>query len=144
VETIIDAASDWPEITAGPHQFNAVEFLLADHEIGHIHRDGGMLDINFPKRMRDILVEEGRTGEHHFVPNSGWTSYRVRTDDDVDDGLWLLRVAYLYRALTQRRKPIGQAVLAEVDVSAELDDLGVSDDVRAIFENVVELNSLRR
>ena len=144
VETIVDAASDWPEMRVGPHRFNAVEFLLADHEIGHIHRDGGMLDINFPKRMRDTLVEEDRTGDHHFAPNTGWTSYRVRSDDDVDDGLWLLRVSYLYRALTQRRKPVGQAVLADIDVAAELDDLGVSDDVRAIFENVVELNSLRR
>lgn len=144
VEKLIDAASEWPEITAGPHRFNAVEFLLADYEIGHVHRNGGMLDINFPKRMRDVLIEEGRTGEHHFVPNSGWTSYRLRSDDDVEDGLWLLRVSYLYRALTQRRKPIGEAVLADVDVAAELDDLDVSEQVRAVFENVVELNSLRR
>jgi hypothetical protein len=55
----------------------------------------------------------------------------------------LLRVAYLYRALTQRRKPAGQAVLAEVDVAAELNDLGVDDEIRSLFENVVELNSLQ-
>jgi hypothetical protein len=143
VEKLINAASEWPEITVGPHRFNAVEFLLADHEIGHVHRGGGMLDVNFPKRMRDVLVEEGHTGDHHFAPNTGWTSYRVRTDADVDGGLWLLRVAYLYRALTQRRKPAGQAVLAEVDVAAELNDLGVDDEIRSLFENVVELNSLQ-
>ena len=144
VEKLIDIASEWPEVTVGPHRFNAVEFLLAEYELGHVHRDGWMLDINFPKRMRDALIEEGRTGEHHFVPNSGWTSHRLRSEDDVDDGLWLLRLSYLYRALTQRRKPIGEAVLAEVDVPAELDDLGVSEQVRAVFENVVELNSMRR
>lgn len=144
VEQIIDTVSGWPEMTVGPHRFNAVEFLFADFEIGHIHRDAGALDINFPKRMRDALIEEGRTGKHHFVPGSGWTSYRVRDEDDADGRLWLLRVSYLYRVLTKRRKPIGEAVLAEVDVAAELDDLGVSEQVRAVFENVVEVNSLRR
>ena len=144
VENLIDAASEWPGITVGPHRFNAVEFLLDDYEIGHVHRAGGMLDINFPKRLRDALVEEGRTGEHHVVPNSGWTSYRLRGDDDLEGGRWLLRVSYLYRALTQRRKPIGEAVLEVVDVATELDDLDVSERVRAVFENVVELSSLRR
>ena len=140
-EQIIKTVSKWPEITVGPHRFNAVEFLIADYEIGHIHRGGGTLDINFPKRMRDALINEGRTGEHHFVPNSGWTTYQVRGDDDVDGGLWLLRVSYLYRALTQRRKPVGEAVLAEVDVVMELNELDVSEQVRAIFENIVEMNS---
>lgn len=144
VNQVVEVASTWPQITVGPHRFNAVEFLLDDYEIGHIHRSGGTLDVNFPKRMRDALIEEGRTSEHHVVPNSGWTTYRVRTEDDVEAGLWLLRVSYLYRALTQRRKPVGQGVLEAVDVGAELDDLGVSDRVRAIFDNVVEVNSLRR
>lgn len=143
VEQIVETVSDWPEVTVGPHRFNADEFLLADYEIGHIHR-GGTLDINFPKRMRDTLIEEGHTGEHHFVPDSGWTTYRIQSEADVDGGLWLLRVAYLYRVLTQRRKPIGEAVLAEVDIATELDNLNVSEQVRAIFENVVEVNSLHR
>ena len=144
VEQVIAAVGEWPGVTTGPHRFNAVEFLLDDYEIGHIHRDGGTLDVNFPRRMRDALVEEGRTGEHHFVPESGWTTYRVRSAEDVDGGRWLLRVSYLYRALTQRRKPVGQAVLSEVDLAAELDDLGVSDAVRALFENVAEVSSTRR
>ena len=144
VEEVVETVSEWPELSVGPHRFNAVEFLLEEYEVGHIHRDGGTLDINFPRRMRDALVEEGRTGDHHFVPDSGWTTYRVRSHDDVEGGVWLLRVSYLYRALTRRRKPVGQAILAEIDVAAELDELGVSDRVRAIFENVVEVNSLRR
>jgi hypothetical protein len=143
VERLIDTASDWPELTIGPHRFDAVEFLLDGYEVGHVHRTGGTLDVNFPRRMRDALIEEGRTGEHRFVPESGWTSYRVRDVEDVDDGLWLLRVAYLYRVLTQRRKPTGQRILRDVDVVAELDDLEVSDRVRAIFEDVAELDSLR-
>ena len=141
VEQLVNEVGEWPGITVGPHRFDAVEFLLGEREVGHVHRGGGVLDVNFPKRIRDALVEEGRAGEHHFVPNSGWTTYRVRDRDAVDGGRWLLRVAYLYLALTQRRKPVGQAVLADVDVAAELDELGVSDRVRAVFENVGEVNS---
>ena len=144
VDHLVADASAWPEVTVGPHRFDAVEFRLADHELGHVHRRGGLLDINFPKRLRDALVEEGRTGDHHVVPHSGWTSYRLRSDDDLDGGRWLLRLSYLYRALTRRRHPVGEAVLEAVDVAAELDDLEVSDRVRVVFEDVVDPDSLGR
>ena len=140
VEEVVDAVEGWPGVTVGPHRFDAVEFTLGNHEVGHVHRSGA-LDVNFPRRIRDALVEEGRTGEHHFVPNSGWTTYRIRDRDDVEGGLWLLRVAYLYRALTRRRKPIGQAIVEEVDVAAELDELDASDRVRAVFEGVVDVDA---
>ena len=131
-------ASEWVGISTAPHRFNAVEFNLDKHEIGHIHRRG-TLDINFPKRMRDVLLEEGRVEEHHYVPESGWTTFRMNSEDDVDDGRWLLRVSYLYRALTQRNNPTGQEVIETVDVADELDELAVSDSVREIFENVTEI-----
>ena len=89
--------------------------------------------------MRDVLLEEGRVEEHHYVPESGWTTFRMNSEDDVDDGRWLLRVSYLYRALTQRNNPTGQEVIETVDVADELDELAVSDSVREIFENVTEI-----
>ena len=140
VDEIVETASGWPEVTAGPHRFDAVEFSLGDHEVGHVHRSG-TLDVNFPRRIRDALVEEGRTGEHHVVPNSGWTTFRVHDRSDVEDGLWLLRVADRYRALTLRRKPTGQAVLDAEDVAAALDDLGTSDRVRGVFEDMIGVDS---
>jgi hypothetical protein len=63
----------------------------------------------------------------------------MNSEDDVDDGRWLLRVSYLYRALTQRNNPTGQEVIETVDVADELDELAVSDSVREIFENVTEI-----
>ena len=70
VNNLIAAISEWPEVETAPHRFNAIEFNLAAHEIGHIHQ-GGTLDINFPKRMRDALIEEDHAEEHHYVPQSG-------------------------------------------------------------------------
>ena len=137
-DQLIDDASEWIGISTAPHRFNAVEFNLDDYEVGHVHQ-GGTLDINFPRRMRDALIEEGSAEEHHYVPESGWTTYRMNSTEDLDGGRWLLRVSYLYRALTQRNNPTGEEILENVDIAAELDELEISDSVREIFENVAEI-----
>ena len=144
VEQVIETASQWPEVTLGPHPYDGVEFHLDDYEFGHVHHGWKSLHVNYPRRMRDALIDEGRASEHPYFSDSGWTNYQLSTHDGVDGGLWLLRVSYLYRALTRRRKPIGRAILEEVDVAAELDELGVSGDVRAIFDDVTEVNAVPR
>ena len=73
-----------------------------------------MLDINFPKRMRDALSEEDRAEEHYYDSQSGWVTYPIRSAEDVDGGRWLLRVSYLYRALTQRERDTERTVLNAV------------------------------
>ena len=140
VDDLIATVSDWPEVETAPHRFEAIEFDLAAHEVGHIHQ-GGTLDINFPKRMRDALLEEGRAEEHHYVPQSSWVAYPMRSAEDIDGGRWLLRVSYLYRALTQRKKDTGRTVLNAVDLGDELNELAVSESVRDVFENVTEIES---
>ena len=89
IDNLIETVGEWPEIETAPHRFNATEFDLAAHEIGHIHQ-GGTLDINFPKRMRDALIVEDRAEEHHYVPQSGWVSYPIRSAENIDDARWLL------------------------------------------------------
>ena len=144
VEQVVHTAKRWPAVTLGPHPFDGVEFHLDDYEFGHVHHGWESLHVNYPRRMRDALVDDGRTNEHPYFTNTGWTGRPLRTAGDVEDCLWLLRVSYLYRALTRREKPAGSAVLKAVDVPAELDDLGVSDPVRDVFEDVDEIGSLRR
>ena len=73
-----------------------------------------MLDINFPKRMRDALSEEDRAEEHYYDSQSGWVTYPIRSAEDIDGGRWLLRVSYLYRALTQRERDTERTVLDAV------------------------------
>lgn len=138
VETVIDVVTGWPGVTREPHPYDGVEFHLGDYEFGHVHHGWQSLHVNYPRRMRDALIEEGHAEEHPYFSNSGWTNHPLRTAADVEDGRWLLRLSYLYRASTRRHTPAGEAAVREVDVAAELDDLGASTPVREPFEAVIE------
>ncbi len=41
-----------------------------------------------------MLVETGRAAPHHVLPESGWVSRRIETEDDVADVIELFRLAY--------------------------------------------------
>ena len=41
------------------------------------------LTSRFPRSIRDALLAEGLAEEHHWVPNSGWITFRVRSEDDL-------------------------------------------------------------
>src|SRR6058998_2079949 len=70
----IDAAlQGWSGITSQPHRFGGTEYCLGRREIGHIHGDS-LVDIPFPKKVRDELVTAGRAEPHHILPKSGWVS----------------------------------------------------------------------
>lgn len=84
----------WPEVSVHPHRFGGREFQFRDAEIGHVHT-GGIVDIPFPRSVRDALLDEGLAEEHHWVPNSGWVTYRVRGEDGFEHALWLMRLSYL-------------------------------------------------
>ncbi len=94
--------ASWEGIEAHPHRFGGTEFRLGGREIGHMHGDS-LLDIPFPKRVRDELVAAGRAQPHHILPESGWISFFLRQPEDVAAGIALLRRSYEL-ALEQRQK----------------------------------------
>jgi hypothetical protein len=133
VERLIDDVAEWEGLTVGEHRFGGTEFRVGPREIGHVHA-WGMLDIAYLRKLRDVLIEEGQTGVHHLLAESGWTTYHVESPDDYDHARWLLRLSYLYHVGIAKKTPAGAEELAGVDVAAELADLDPSDGVRAAFE----------
>ncbi|MFC4549001.1 MULTISPECIES: luciferase family protein [Halorussus] len=133
VDRIIEEVAAWPHVNTNEHRFEGREFTLGPREVGHVHR-WGIVDVPFTRRLRDQLISEGKTGEHHVVPESGWTTGYITDEDDVESAIWLLRLSYLYHVKTLKRTPAGAEEFQDVDVDAELDELGVSDEVRAAFE----------
>ena len=89
-----EEVSTWPNISIHPHRFGGREFRFGSAEVGHIH-SGGIVDIPFPRSLRDALLKEGLAEEHRWVPNSGWITFHVRRDEDLKHALWLMRLSYL-------------------------------------------------
>lgn len=133
VDRIIEEVAAWPHVNTKEHRFEGREFTLGPREVGHVHR-WGIVDVPFTKRLRDQLIDEGKTEEHHVVPESGWTTLYVEDDEDVDRAIWLLRLSYLYHVNTLKKTPAGAENFENVDVAAELEALGVSEEVQAAFE----------
>lgn len=83
----------WPGVESRPHRFNGVEFRVRGHEIGHLHGDR-LADLPFSVRVRKELVAAGRAEEHHVLPETGWTSFRIHGPEDVEGALELFRMNY--------------------------------------------------
>jgi hypothetical protein len=99
-----DEVCAWPTISIHPHRFGGREFRFGSAEVGHVHT-GGVVDIPFPRSVRDALLGEGLAEEHRWVPNSGWITFRIRTEQDLNHALWLMRLSYLRYALKTASDP---------------------------------------
>jgi hypothetical protein len=93
-----DEITTWHNVSIHPHRFGGREFCFGAAEIGHIHI-GGVVDIPFPRSIRDALLADGLAEEHRWVPDSGWITFHVGTEDDLEHALWLMRLSYLRYAL---------------------------------------------
>lgn len=92
-ERIGAALLSWSGITTQPHRFGGTEYRLGRREIGHVH-GGDLVDIPFPKKVRDELVASGRAEPHHVLPESGWVSLYLRQASDVDRAIELLDLSF--------------------------------------------------
>ena len=92
-DRITEAVTSWPGVTVQPHRFGGVEYVIGKREIGHIHGDH-LVDIPFPKKVRDEIVAAGRAQPHHILPETGWVSFYLRQESDVEQAIALLRESY--------------------------------------------------
>jgi hypothetical protein len=96
--------ASWEGVTTHPHRFGGVEFRLGRRELGHLHGDR-LADLPFTRRIRDMLVETGRAEPHHVLPDTGWISKPIRSDEDAKEAIELFRLGY-------ERARVAQAVRA--------------------------------
>jgi hypothetical protein len=92
-DRIVQAVTAWPGITTGVGEYGETEFYVEGRTIGHVHGDW-QADIPYPRRIRDELVAAGRADPHHIHPDSGWITRVIRSDDDADGVVELLRINY--------------------------------------------------
>jgi hypothetical protein len=105
-ERITEAVTAWEGVTVQSHHFGGVEYVIGKREIGHIHGDH-LVDIPFPKKVRDEIVAAGRAEPHHILPETGWVSFYLREEGDVGAAIALLEENFW---IAQRQKLKGKKV----------------------------------
>src|SRR5713226_5644275 len=124
-----EEVSAWPNISVHPHRFGGKEFLFGSAEVGHIH-EGGVVDIPFPRPVRDAFLAERLAEEHRWVPDSGWITFRVRGEEDLQHAVWLMRLSYL-------RYTLKTAADSRKLVDQESEHLGLSSQFKSLLEPFV-------
>ena len=92
-KTITQTLAVWDGVSTAPHRFGGVEYRLGTREIGHIHGDH-LVDIPFPKKVRDEIVNAGLAEPHHILPETGWVSFYLQEAADIQKAIDLLRRSY--------------------------------------------------
>ena len=92
-EVICQTVLRWEGVTSRPHRFGGIEFRSGRKEFGHLHGDV-LLDIPFPRDVRDELIAAGRVEPHHVLPQSGWVSFVLKGPEDIQEAILLLRRSY--------------------------------------------------
>jgi predicted DNA-binding protein (MmcQ/YjbR family) len=90
---IVETLLTWKGMESHPHRFGGTEFRIGKREIGHIHGDS-LVDIPFPKKIRDEIVAAGEASPHHILPETGWVSFYLKEDGDVQKAIDLLKRSY--------------------------------------------------
>ena len=106
-QKIHETVLSWPGVTAYPHRFGGTEFRLGKRELGHIHGDH-LVDIPFPRKVRDDLVAAGHAQPHHILPNTGWISFYLKEPDDIARAIALLQRSFELATKQRSRKHAGE------------------------------------
>jgi hypothetical protein len=92
-ERIVHEVRTLPGVTVESHSGGMIFFYVGRREIGHLHGER-LADLPFPVRIREKLVAEGKANLHYLHPKTGWVSYFIQSDDDVDAIVQLFRLNY--------------------------------------------------
>jgi hypothetical protein len=132
IETLRNAVTAWPGVTANPHRFGGIEFNLPGVEVGHVHPNG-LVDIPFNSKIHDQLIAEGRAELHHFLRDTGWISFYIRSEADVEKAIWLFKLSYLFNATRGANRV---ALQSQINIQSELEALSLSEPLQAIFNRL--------
>jgi hypothetical protein len=99
---VCEAVGRWEGVEIAPHRYGGLEFKLGQRELGHIHGDR-LVDIPFPKSVRNELVAAGEAEPHHILPQSGWVSVFLREERDVERAIRLLQRCFSLAAAHKKR-----------------------------------------
>lgn len=93
IELLETTVSAWPSVNVSIHKYGGRQFNVNQKEIGHVHSNG-VLDLIFDRTTKDAVLRSCAANDHHVFKNSGWISFYIRSEKDVDKALELLALSY--------------------------------------------------
>jgi Luciferase len=100
-QRIAAEVESWPGVETGPGRFGSLRFVIGRRELGHLHGDQ-IADLPLRPETARRLIASGEAREHRFTPQgSGWVTVELRSDDDADRVINLMRTSY-ERAVEKR------------------------------------------
>ena len=87
-----------PQVFISVHRYGGLQFDFLNKELAHIHSNG-LLDVLLSKKLKTVLLAEGRISPHHIFGNSGWISFYIKNAEDLAYAKSLLTLAYEQRLL---------------------------------------------
>lgn len=100
-DAIVQEVASWNGVSVDAHRFGGIEFRLGRRELGHLH--ASFADLPFSRQKRDALVSAGRALPHHIFPDSGWVTVPMRTKEEVENVIQLLRENFVRTAGAERQ-----------------------------------------
>lgn len=103
IDNLEENILSFPGTHIGLHKYGGMQFNYQHREFGHLHSNG-ILDILIGRQLKNKMLADGRIKHHHVFKNSGWISFYIRQEDDVEYARQLLQIAYL--KIAERKMPI--------------------------------------
>ncbi|WP_240615429.1 luciferase domain-containing protein [Pedobacter paludis] len=94
LDSLEEKVVSWEGVSISLHKFGGTQFNFNKKEIGHVHSNG-ILDVLFDQETKKHLMGKGEAEEHHVFKRSGWISFYIKSDTDVELALALLKKSYL-------------------------------------------------
>jgi hypothetical protein len=134
---IADQVTEWEGVATTERADGRTVFTYAGTEFAHIDDDGS-LDLPLSRRLRTALVAADRAEHHPVYTETGWTTFDIRGESDVEAAVKLCRLAYVYRRLDESTHDEKADLADGIDLDGELDafdaDAGVRDAMAAVRE----------
>lgn len=115
IQQFVETICQWDGVNPTSHRFEGTEFKFGRVEVGHIHHGNGMVDIPFTVKVREALVHENLAQHHHMLEDSGWITFFIHDDADLNHAIWLMRLSYLQK--TSRRYPVDTDTVDKLEMS---------------------------
>jgi hypothetical protein len=131
-ETIVSQVTEWEGAETAEKRGGRMEFRFGGRSFGHVDDDGS-LDLPVSTALREALVATGRTHPHPTYTRTGWTTFDIGSEADIEAAVRLLRLSYVHRVLDASHDD-GRASLADgIDIETELTAFDADEGVRDVL-----------